>query len=99
MGAQTGQSCGLYAADRTASPTGGSIDADALSVSPARIANIGPRERQRRLLVGFIGLGIGIAVAVGLYDVSTFVTLVVFMVLVGMRSVERKIRDKNNHHT
>jgi hypothetical protein len=63
MGAQTGQSCGLYATDRTASPTGGSIDADALSVSPARIANIGPRERQRRLLVGFIGLGIGIAVA------------------------------------
>ena len=42
--------------------------------------------------------GIGMAVGAGLYDVSTFVTLVVFIVLVGMRSVERKIRDKNNNH-
>lgn len=38
--------------------------------------------------------GIGMAVGAGLYDVSIFVTLVVFIVLVGMRSIERKIRDK-----
>lgn len=35
--------------------------------------------------------GIGMAVGTGFYDVATFVTLVVVLVLIGMRSIERKI--------
>lgn len=37
--------------------------------------------------------GIGIAVGAGLYDVATFVTLVVVLVLIGMRSIERRIHN------
>ena len=40
--------------------------------------------------------GIGMAVGAGLYDVSTFVTLVVVLVLIGMRSIERKIHIINH---
>ena len=38
--------------------------------------------------------GIGMAVGAGLYDVSIFTTIVVFLVLVGMRSFDRIIREK-----
>lgn len=37
--------------------------------------------------------GIGIAVGAGQYDVATFVTVVVFLILIGVRSIEGKIHD------
>jgi putative Mg2+ transporter-C (MgtC) family protein len=42
----------------------------------------------------WIASGIGMAVGAGLYDISTFVTMVVFLVLVGIRSIEGKIHEQ-----
>ena len=44
----------------------------------------------------WISSGIGIAVGAGFYEGATFVTAVVFLVLVGARSIEGKIHDENH---
>ena len=46
----------------------------------------------------WIASSIGMAVGAGLYDVSTFVAVVVFLVLIGVRSIEGKIHENNTHN-
>lgn len=43
----------------------------------------------------WIASGIGMAVGAGMYGVPAMVTVVVFLVLVGVRSIEEKIHDNN----
>jgi putative Mg2+ transporter-C (MgtC) family protein len=44
----------------------------------------------------WISSGIGMAVGAGFYEGATLVTVVVFLVLIGVRSIEGKIHDPNN---
>lgn len=44
----------------------------------------------------WIVASLGIAVGAGLYEASIVVTIVVFFVLIGVRSIERKLKNKRN---